>query len=502
MSTSSTSLTLSTAKDQSFVGGLAEFISIGCFCTLLVSMAVTIAKNPKIKQIQRWSWLKYVYFFAVITNLMVFYEVKRHICPFTGKYCRMFNDNNNHSQYKSSTQSKSSHHSKIHNQYLSNSSFAMYSLLDWTSKMKPSINDDADQCDVTHHKFNSIEYNINPMVNAEETTKSTEEQPQITQIPKIRSNIQKYNHFRTGQKQEIKPKYSHLKEELLNNNVYKLSEEQYDELYEESMDLYKIYGDKMKAKSVQKGKLNEEYGISAGSPITIPHLMVLKLYTDWDQFQRKFKLNHGSPETAHFFGLLKEAVLFYGRKMRKHERLYCGLKQKTVFDAMTNMIEIPLSTTTEMSVASNFAGDNGIVLVFERGNGFTRYLNVSGISAYPHEQERLIMGSMLKIYDIFVNGRSMRKYVAAIHLLERLYKGKAKRVNEKTQRVLYEMMEEIEIAEREGVGDWSYVMVLFVTVIIGLKRKDEEEGMNGLDEIGDKRLRDFLKRIPGHLSNE
>ena len=93
------------------------------------------------------------------------------------------------------------------------------------------------------------------------------------------------------------------------------------------------------------GKLNEEYGVSVGSQITIDHLIVLKLYTDYDGLQRKFKLHQGSPETFWFFRLLKEATLFFGQRMKSKEKLYCGLKEKLLFESMVNLVEGPLSTT-------------------------------------------------------------------------------------------------------------------------------------------------------------
>ena len=68
-------------------------------------------------------------------------------------------------------------------------------------------------------------------------------------------------------------------------------------------------------------------------------------------------------------------------------------------------------------------------------------MNVNWISRYYHEEERLIMGSTLRIYDIYIGGKSMRKYgyVQAINLFERIMTGKGK-INENAhvQRVYME----------------------------------------------------------------
>ena len=189
-------------------GDLAEIISISCLCTLLVSMTVTIAKNPKIKQMQKW--LKYYILFATMTNIMALYETKRNnqSCKY-GYYCYYgYRSSNSHSESKPDpTNHNGSKYWdwKIRGQYLSNSSYAMYSFLQSPfEKMLNSSFDEtedmeSEECDVSDFEFYnnsqspSIEYeHQNEDVQHKTTMKHSETEP--TNIYSMH-NLQNYNHF-------------------------------------------------------------------------------------------------------------------------------------------------------------------------------------------------------------------------------------------------------------------------------------------------------------------
>eukprot|EP01084_Bolivina_argentea_P059657 108959_1 len=52
----------------------------------------------------------------------------------------------------------------------------------------------------------------------------------------------------------------------------------------------------------------------------------------------------------------------------------------------------PISTTTCLDKALGFCNDSGIVLELQAANTKTRYFDVSWLSHFEHEQERLVTG--------------------------------------------------------------------------------------------------------------
>eukprot|EP01083_Nonionella_stella_P155183 501001_1 len=145
--------------------------------------------------------------------------------------------------------------------------------------------------------------------------------------------------------------------------------------------------------------------ISPGSLITINHMIVLKLYTDFPTLQKEFKKHcrrqqqnepmqsivNRNCEIAHWCRYLKESCTFFGKTMHKNMVVYAGLNEKLMFRSMMQHFECPLSTTTEWNVANGFSEGKGVVLKLKRGNPKTRYFDVSWLSWYKHEKEKLFV---------------------------------------------------------------------------------------------------------------
>ena len=77
-----------------------------------------------------------------------------------------------------------------------------------------------------------------------------------------------------------------------------------------------------------------------------------------------------------------------------------------VFDRFTAYFNQPISTTQDRDTAMKFAGSSGIILTFRKGhnnNHSCRYLDVSWLSAFPEEKERLFYGQnvVFEISDIY-----------------------------------------------------------------------------------------------------
>eukprot|EP01084_Bolivina_argentea_P259258 437399_1 len=214
------------------------------------------------------------------------------------------------------------------------------------------------------------------------------------------------NYWQHGFENSVVSVYRTLKDELLNNTIMRLSIENYYQLYEECLQLMKEKGYNIKAQNI--GVNNTKFNIPKGTPITINHLISLKLYTDFGNIQNEFKKHcrkHYKNESinsfikrnsqiAHWCRYLKESCTFYGKLMSKKDTFYCGLNRNLLFDSLKQNFECPISTTTNVTIANSFS-DGGMLLQMKRADSKTRFFDVSWLSIHPSEQERLFMGSAL-----------------------------------------------------------------------------------------------------------
>ena len=248
-------------------------------------------------------------------------------------------------------------------------------------------------------------------------------------------------YWRPDRKNYVKPKYQSLKEELTKNRHQKMSEQQFDEL-RQICEQYLVLD--FKANFIGRG--NEICHIPSGSAITIAHLMAMKIYTDFDDTQREFKRHcrriykgesvesvmERNSEIANWCRLLRECVMFWGKTMKKKDVFYCGLTGRLVLNSKHQRFECPLSTTKSFDIAQRFTdGATGAILMLKRGSGKTRYLDCSRISQFSSEEERLFMGSTLKIKGILICNGDTGKWehlkpkglVSALTMFETIYNG-------------------------------------------------------------------------------
>ena len=247
-------------------------------------------------------------------------------------------------------------------------------------------------------------------------------------------------YWRRGRKNYVSPKYRNLREELTMNKYATITHQQFVKL-QEKCERYLSLG--LKANDI--GRSNKLCNILAGMPISIEHLIALKLYTDFDDVQREFKrhcrrLHIGESvvtviqrnrEIAIWSRLLRECVMFWGKTMPKNEELYCGLTARLVLRSLTQPFECPLSTTKNFDIAQRFTDEcNGAILRVKRANSRTRYFPASSITAQGNEEERLFFGSTIEIDGIFIfSGESgweplkPRHCVPALAMFQKIYNG-------------------------------------------------------------------------------
>ena len=151
--------------------------------------------------------------------------------------------------------------------------------------------------------------------------------------------------------------------------------------------------------------------LQEGSSVTKQHLAAIILYCDFSKLCTAFsatfrRLNvfesiesviFRHSKFANFGRLLVEAVLDFGEKAgyRRGGELgpfFCGLSGNINIGSYAIRLEGPCSTTTQRTIALNFAKGDGVVLSLKNDSGEVReqtFLNCSWISNYHEEAERL-----------------------------------------------------------------------------------------------------------------
>eukprot|EP01083_Nonionella_stella_P004799 13992_1 len=210
-----------------------------------------------------------------------------------------------------------------------------------------------------------------------------------------------------------------LKQEFINNAVYSMKQINWE------LDLHQaqnILTTKWKEDDIPRAKeTNQIYGIKIGEAIQIEHVLVVYLYTSrtvlCTQFRNSYRTNefednHQKIRSHHmnnFYWMgrfIFVAIHFFGDKPGKDDIFYHGLQKQFLFTQFSTIFEIPTSTSTDHNIAQNtFAREDGIVLSlgpkFKNELNNNKYFNVTSISNYEKEDERLFAGmTVLAVVDI------------------------------------------------------------------------------------------------------
>ena len=174
-------------------------------------------------------------------------------------------------------------------------------------------------------------------------------------------------------------KYQSLKQESLNNNIYKMD----IKIWNETLQNATLYSSTQKVKEMKAadiGTTNNAYEVNVNSPFCISHLLVLMMYTNLSNLQYNYKKygckysekaqNENDMKTYHreianWYKLLQQAVKFFGAEMKTTDILFTGMSVPLVFGTFNPLIECPISTTTSYQIAHNFTQKKGIILKYE-----------------------------------------------------------------------------------------------------------------------------------------
>eukprot|EP01084_Bolivina_argentea_P257015 432915_1 len=214
---------------------------------------------------------------------------------------------------------------------------------------------------------------------------------------------------------DLLPIYPSVWWELMFNNIYALTETLFYNSLTNAIGKHAIALDKY-ADVLYCKYYDERFNIIRNELIGIRHIFALVVYTDLTDFCKAFRetyrkmndetrqqLQQKHCQLYHYARCLYEAVDIFGQNMSDTMTVYHGLSVTLHFERFTSEFDQPMSTTSRKETAQQFSQGVGIILELKSGmNKTPKYLSVSWLSVFPHEEEELFYGStvLLKIANI------------------------------------------------------------------------------------------------------
>lgn len=255
----------------------------------------------------------------------------------------------------------------------------------------------------------------------------------------------------------IMAKFKSLKEELLSNNLYHLTPNQFVDLTEEARSYQKC----RRCRAMNKLEFNA-FSDDNEAVIDLEHIMALLLYTNWGILRAHFletfyrrneeesnvSLKSRHSNFAIFGRLLSESVQWFGRKVVdvKHGslsmrslspeqrgtddlRFFHGIDaSKTLFHSTTIRICVPLSCSTNYNVICGDAMDTAKGMMLQlRGGPNARYFESAFLSKFVGEEEALfVAGDAVLILDDIIDfkmGYKFGKFLRGIDVIHAMMTG-------------------------------------------------------------------------------
>eukprot|EP01084_Bolivina_argentea_P034218 63332_1 len=188
----------------------------------------------------------------------------------------------------------------------------------------------------------------------------------------------------------VQRKYSSLKEELIMNNIAKMTIEQFNMEYKKAI----IHFDS------QHRKQNEKW-----ENMFVTLILSLMIYANFDiiqsEFSKTYRQNVEKHNNFYFLGkYLKTAIHKFGTSIYEGDTktFYHGISEQLLFPTYISAVCIccPLSTSSSVEVALNFANyNNGLVVQFGDYTWYPpaspKYFSMRWISDYGNENEYLFI---------------------------------------------------------------------------------------------------------------
>ena len=158
------------------------------------------------------------------------------------------------------------------------------------------------------------------------------------------------------------------------------------------------------------------YDIASGAVLPSSHIMGLILYCDFtglctsfsSTFRRLYPLESlkGVKQRNKMYWwmskILRETVEIYGDdRWDEPGPFYCGMSFLMVMPSFSIRLNGPTSTTKQIEISMNFAKNEGIIIQLNNehtaGGYYQRFFNVSWLSAFKEEDERMTFGGSFQL---------------------------------------------------------------------------------------------------------
>ena len=251
--------------------------------------------------------------------------------------------------------------------------------------------------------------------------------------------------------------YSTLKNEILSKNV---SINKFNEIYFNAKILLNK-SDTLKAiKSTYYTNYDNTYysdsyyyDLVLFSPLLIPHICSLLFYTNFTELSYNFsssfraisfnesvkEIGDRNSKWANMSKYLRELIECYGEQIKnaKDPIFFHGISKMLFNNFVTNFYS-PTSTTKQLEVAMLFCKDNGIILELKKYDTgidkHLRYFNVSFVSAFSNEDERLFIGGQYKLefktIRLIKENLNLKLFIHSLANLNKIINGESM-INEK-----------------------------------------------------------------------
>eukprot|EP01084_Bolivina_argentea_P236057 397031_1 len=216
---------------------------------------------------------------------------------------------------------------------------------------------------------------------------------------------------------DVKPKFLNVKQEWTENEFFPIQKEIYESLL-------------IKSKFVANFDRNKTtYNLSINDILTI------KVYTDTNELQGNFRQafrssSKGTNRRCQFYHWATNISIIFlkieiGNRVNNHNKeisgktLYHGLDRLFNTRGLVRQFNGTLSTTWELSVAKNFAGDGGMILQINKevNSKNVNALEVDWISCHDNEHEVLLMNPAVTIQKAYVFSRDFDKKLSYLKVM-------------------------------------------------------------------------------------
>eukprot|EP01084_Bolivina_argentea_P282514 483604_1 len=259
------------------------------------------------------------------------------------------------------------------------------------------------------------------------------------------------------------PKYENITGLYMSSGIY-IEKSTYTNLKEEFIEHYKgttndwndlilSKSEKLaatdRAKQIVSADRNQElhYDIQKGVTISIQHLQSIIMWSDFTELAMLLRLSFtathfGEPISSiinrhclfyHFAKTLRETVQYFGHnRYTEKGPFYFGLDKVVAMSSFSLVVNSPLSTSKNIQIAINFAGNRGMVVKLENDGDYesrnhVRFFDCSWISDYKKENERLFFEPQYSVrivsIKIMKTADNFEKFINSLYLLDCMIRG-------------------------------------------------------------------------------